>query len=85
MNNTVRWETYTPFSLGASLEDTFKRLDAMASSGTSYPPYNIKKLDETGKAKRVTDKMPANFSALGKMLAILPDAKIIHTQRLHVP
>ena len=44
MNNLARWETYTPFSLGASLEDTFKRLDAMASNGTSYPPYNIKTL-----------------------------------------
>ena len=53
MNNLARWETYTPFSLGASLEDTFKRLDAMASSGTSYPPYNIKKLDETSQVLEI--------------------------------
>ena len=53
MNNLARWETYTPFSLGASLEDTFKRLDAMASSGTSYPPYNIKRLDETSQVLEI--------------------------------
>lgn len=44
MNNTVRWETYTPFSFG--LEETFRRLDALADSGNNnYPPYNILKLD----------------------------------------
>lgn len=41
----------------------------------------IKERDTTGKALRITDKMPGNFSALGKILAILPDAKIIHCRR----
>ncbi len=41
----------------------------------------IKALDESGKAKRITDKMPGNFSALGKVVSILPDAKIIHCRR----
>ena len=48
MNNTlspVKWERYTPFGLG--LEDMFQRLDALADNGTSYPPYNIVKLDDT--------------------------------------
>ena len=47
MNNTlapVRWERYSPFGLG--LEDMFHRLDALADNGTSYPPYNIVKLDD---------------------------------------
>ena len=37
--------------------------------------------DENGLSKRITDKMPGNFSAIGKITAILPDAKIIHTRR----
>ena len=41
----------------------------------------IKELDLTGKAERVTDKMPGNFSNLGKILSILPNSKIIHTKR----
>ena len=53
MNSLARWETYTPFSLGTSLEETFKRLDAMASTGTNYPPYNIKKLDETSQVLEI--------------------------------
>ena len=53
MNSLARWETYTPFSLGTSLEETFKRLDAMASTGTNYPPYNIKKLNETSQVLEI--------------------------------
>ena len=48
MRNTsplVRWEKYSPFSLG--LEDTFRTLDKIADAGTNYPVYNIVKLNET--------------------------------------
>ncbi|MCB1532177.1 MAG: tetratricopeptide repeat protein [Alphaproteobacteria bacterium] len=41
----------------------------------------IKKLDKGGAAKRITDKMPGNFTSLGKMVSILPGAKIIHCRR----
>lgn len=47
MNNAlapVRWERYSPVGIG--LEDMFKRLDAFADNGTSYPPYNIVRIDE---------------------------------------
>ena len=33
------WEHLTPFTLG--LDETFSRLEAIAGSGTNYPPYNI--------------------------------------------
>ena len=33
------WEHFTPFTLG--LDETFNRLEAIAGSGTNYPPYNI--------------------------------------------
>ncbi|MCB1721513.1 MAG: tetratricopeptide repeat protein [Alphaproteobacteria bacterium] len=41
----------------------------------------VKVRDPSGKAKRITDKMPGNFSHLGKIVSILPQAKIIHTRR----
>ncbi|MCB1530414.1 MAG: tetratricopeptide repeat protein [Rhodospirillales bacterium] len=41
----------------------------------------VKKRDVTGKATRITDKMPGNFSSLGKIVSILPHAKIIHCRR----
>ncbi len=41
----------------------------------------IKPRDPSSKALRITDKMPGNFSSLGKILAILPDSKIIHCRR----
>ena len=44
-NPLVRWEEYRPFSLG--LEQAFKQLDAYASTGTSFPPYNIKVVSDT--------------------------------------
>ena len=45
MNNLVRWEKYSPVGIG--LEDMFRRLDAFADNeATSYPPYNILKLDD---------------------------------------
>ena len=39
---TFNWDTYTPYMLG--FENDIKRitrLEALAGSGTSYPPYNI--------------------------------------------
>ena len=36
---TLNWETYTPYSIG--LDETFSRLEALAGSGSSYPPYNV--------------------------------------------
>lgn len=41
----------------------------------------IKALDPTGKAKRITDKMPGNYFKLGEIVSMLPDAKIIHCRR----
>ena len=41
----------------------------------------VKARDPSGKALRVTDKMPGNFASLGKIISMLPDAKIIHTRR----
>ena len=40
-----------------------------------------KEKDPSGKAKRITDKMPGNFAHMGKIVTMLPDAKIIHTRR----
>ena len=36
---TFNWESYTPYSIG--LDETFSRLEALAGSGSSYPPYNV--------------------------------------------
>ncbi len=36
---TFNWETYTPHSIG--FDETFHRLEALAGSGKSYPPYNV--------------------------------------------
>ena len=44
MNNTTRWEIYSPISIG--FEETWKRLDALASNPPSnYPVYNIVRID----------------------------------------
>ena len=42
---------------------------------------NVKKLDKSGKALRITDKMPGNYMNIGLILSILPNAKIIHCGR----
>ena len=44
MNNLTRWERYSPVGIG--MEEMFKRLDAFADNGSSYPPYNIVRLDD---------------------------------------
>lgn len=36
---TFNWETYTPYSIG--FDETFRRLEAIAGGGSSYPPYNV--------------------------------------------
>ena len=41
----------------------------------------VRKRDKGGSAMRITDKMPGNFSALGKITSVLPQARIIHTRR----
>lgn len=41
----------------------------------------IKKRDKSGAAKRITDKMPANYNNIGLIKCILPHAKIIHCRR----
>ena len=52
MNNLARWERYSPVGIG--LEDMFRRLDAFAdNASTNYPPYNIKKLDETSQVLEI--------------------------------
>lgn len=46
MNNTkYTWSVYSPFSVG--LDEIFNRLDAMTGHGTSYPPYNLIKNDNS--------------------------------------
>jgi molecular chaperone IbpA len=35
----INWEHYTPYSIG--FDETFSRLEALAGSGSSYPPYNV--------------------------------------------
>ncbi len=46
MNTTkYTWSVYSPFSVG--LDDVFNRLDAMTGHGTSYPPYNLIKNDNS--------------------------------------
>lgn len=46
MNNLARWERYSPVGIG--MEEMFRRLDAFADNGSSYPPYNIvKRIDGT--------------------------------------
>lgn len=54
--------------------------DNAAKQGQRYIDQ-VRVLDASGKAKRITDKMPGNFAHLGKIVSILPQAKIIHTQR----
>jgi len=45
MNNSlVKWERYSPVSMG--LEQMFHRLDSLADAGTNFPPYNILKVSE---------------------------------------
>ena len=45
MNNALaRWERYSPVGIG--MEDMFRRLDALADSGTNFPPYNIVRFTE---------------------------------------
>lgn len=41
----------------------------------------IRKHDPSGKAKRITDKMPGNYARLGEIVCTLPRAKIIHCRR----
>ena len=41
----------------------------------------IRERDKTGKALRITDKMPANYMYIGLIKSILPNAKIIHCRR----
>ena len=35
----IKWETYTPYSIG--FNETFSRLEALAGGGSNYPPYNV--------------------------------------------
>lgn len=42
---------------------------------------HVRAYDTTGKAKRITDKMPGNYARLGHILGVLPNAKIIHCRR----
>ena len=45
LNAPVRWEEYRPYSLG--LEQVFRQLDAFADTGTSFPPYNLRRVSDT--------------------------------------
>ena len=33
------WDHYTPFSIG--FDETFQRLESIATAGSNYPPYNV--------------------------------------------
>lgn len=48
--------------------------------GISYVEA-IQKRDPSGNAKRITDKMPANYHFMGIIACALPNAKIIHCRR----
>jgi len=55
-------------------------IDSAARMGEGY----IKKIrarDKAGKAIRITDKMPGNYTNIGLIFCILPNARIIHCRR----
>ena len=54
--------------------------DNAAAFGKTYVDM-IRKLDPTGKARRITDKMPGNYARLGEIVCTMPNAKIIHCRR----
>ena len=43
--NNLALEVYNPVSIG--FEEIFSRLDVASNPNGNYPPYNIKKLDDT--------------------------------------
>jgi tetratricopeptide (TPR) repeat protein len=55
-------------------------LDNVSELGEEYV-NRIKKRDKSGRALRITDKMPGNYMNIGLIACILPQAKIIHCRR----
>ncbi len=55
-------------------------LDTAATMGEGYV-RKIRARDKSGKARRITDKMPGNYNSVGIIHCILPKAKIIHCRR----
>ncbi|QQG36909.1 MAG: tetratricopeptide repeat protein [Micavibrio aeruginosavorus] len=51
-----------------------------AAFGQTYVDM-IRARDPSGGAKRITDKMPGNYSRIGEIICTLPNAKIIHCRR----
>ncbi len=58
----------------------FLNVDNARKQGEHYLEQ-VRTLDKTRSASRITDKMPGNFAHLGKIASILPQARIIHTRR----
>ncbi|MCM2343243.1 MAG: tetratricopeptide repeat protein [Alphaproteobacteria bacterium] len=54
--------------------------DNAAAFGQTYVDM-IRARDPSGKALRITDKMPGNYSRIGEIICTLPHAKIIHCRR----
>ncbi len=54
--------------------------DNASSIGGRYVE-KIQKRDPTGRALRITNKMPGNFMHLGQIALCLPEAKVIHCRR----
>ena len=54
--------------------------DTIEEAGKIYIELSSAR-DKTGKAKRITDKMPGNYMNIGMILSMLPEAKIIHCCR----
>ncbi|MBU0860192.1 MAG: tetratricopeptide repeat protein, partial [Alphaproteobacteria bacterium] len=54
--------------------------DSARKMGKAYVD-RLRRYDPSGKALRITDKMPGNFMRLGEITSILPHAKIIHCRR----
>ena len=52
------WEHYTPYSIG--FNETFSRLEALAGSGSNYPPYNVV---DGGDGKTLLEVALAGFTA----------------------
>lgn len=54
--------------------------ESAAIMGEAYVA-KLRARDRSGKAVRITDKMPGNYGSLGLIHCILPNAKIIHCRR----
>jgi tetratricopeptide (TPR) repeat protein len=62
-------------------EDMYLGLDTPGKAGILAHQYLAILRDLAGGKRRVTDKMPSNFRALGPIHALFPHARIVHCRR----